>query len=371
MLNVEGKNSPAVEPTVPCCDNCAPELLDQTRPSRPTPKKRNTAVKQGVPNRAVMKALNVWRLKMFKRDFSGAFFTANGFFSNEILELCSAVGPIDDFERLRVVLGGKWCWIDKYGEDLLNELTSLDVPPMKPKPTASKRRAANTNSPINEVANSEDDGDEPPVVNASESPSTATNASIVDADVDQVDPNRRMASTPSASNTPGPSIESAGSKRSRGPEDGHSRRGAKKTRTQEAGGTPTPISAHNDFIDDRPTHNRRMGGHVLNGQTIQPASAIQPVENPYMNLSVLGMGQAAQHAPQQPYYQQPRWYPGYGWWPPANYYSHAYPAPAHIQQQSGAMSYQDMANANVHSQQAPAPAPAVSTSHHPPPPPHI
>ncbi|KAJ3516531.1 hypothetical protein NMY22_g14185 [Coprinellus aureogranulatus] len=129
-------------PNVPCCDNCCPELLDRTRPRKVEVEKRNVGVKRGIPNLEVMTSLNRWRVKILKRDFGSAFFSADGFLSDDLVEDLASVGPIMDLERLKLVLGGKWSWIDKYGEELSAELVSLDIPPMIPKPTAKERAAA-------------------------------------------------------------------------------------------------------------------------------------------------------------------------------------------------------------------------------------
>ncbi|KAJ3514467.1 hypothetical protein NMY22_g14721 [Coprinellus aureogranulatus] len=114
---------------VPCCDNCCPEFLDRSRPRKPEAEKRTVGVKRGIPNLEVMVSLNYWRLKISKRDFGPAFFSADGFLSDDLVEDLASVGHIADLnERLKLVLGGKWSWIDEYGGQLSTELASLDIP---------------------------------------------------------------------------------------------------------------------------------------------------------------------------------------------------------------------------------------------------
>ncbi|KAJ3508291.1 hypothetical protein NMY22_g16660 [Coprinellus aureogranulatus] len=73
-------------PTVPCCDNYNPELLDETRPSKVLPKKRNV-------------------VEIARRDFSKAFFTVNGVFGDEPVELCSTS------DRLRTWIVWTLFWV--------------------------------------------------------------------------------------------------------------------------------------------------------------------------------------------------------------------------------------------------------------------
>ena len=79
-----------LDPTVPCCDICCPELLDRTRPAPPTLVQR----KMGMPNPAVKSALHKWRMKIWRRDFKGAAFGLSGVLKNERIEVLSSVGPI-------------------------------------------------------------------------------------------------------------------------------------------------------------------------------------------------------------------------------------------------------------------------------------
>ncbi|KAF6759687.1 P-loop containing nucleoside triphosphate hydrolase protein [Ephemerocybe angulata] len=75
------------EPTVLCCDNCSPELLDRTRPAPPQTDKRSSNPKRGVPSEDVMEALHLWRVEIAKRDHSKALISGLGLLSDDLVEL--------------------------------------------------------------------------------------------------------------------------------------------------------------------------------------------------------------------------------------------------------------------------------------------
>lgn len=141
--------SPA-EPTVPCCDICDPTLLDRTRPGCPPRTPRQTAVKRGVPDKAVQVALNQWRKTIKERDFEHSLFAASAILSDKTLELLASVGPIPTKAKFTQVLAGQWEWAERYGDDLFAKLSSLSISAMVPlpkKPRGAKRSAPENHSP--------------------------------------------------------------------------------------------------------------------------------------------------------------------------------------------------------------------------------
>ncbi|KAJ7195049.1 P-loop containing nucleoside triphosphate hydrolase protein [Mycena pura] len=123
-------NKPA-QPTVPCCDICCPELLDQTRPGKPLAVPRQSSVKRGEVNRDLQLVLHNWRISIKKRDFPGAFYSAAAIMRDETIALLASVGPLGSQAHLAKVLAGQWTWWDKYGAELYTCLAAQVIPPLK------------------------------------------------------------------------------------------------------------------------------------------------------------------------------------------------------------------------------------------------
>jgi hypothetical protein len=66
-------------------------------------------------------------------------FGPSGILSNETLTALSSVGPILSLKQLESIVGENWPWFGKYGDNLLTQLISLNIPPMIPKPPNPKR----------------------------------------------------------------------------------------------------------------------------------------------------------------------------------------------------------------------------------------
>lgn len=93
-----------------------------------------------------MDALHHWRMKIADRDFKNTLFTGSGILSDDLIDLLSSLGPIDTKERLQQLLEGKWLWLERYQDELLELLTSLNLPPMVPKPKKPRNAPANIES---------------------------------------------------------------------------------------------------------------------------------------------------------------------------------------------------------------------------------
>ncbi|KAJ7607060.1 P-loop containing nucleoside triphosphate hydrolase protein [Roridomyces roridus] len=133
-------NTNTTSSTGPCCDVCAPELLDRTRPGDFQAPARRSAVTRGIPSVMVQEKLHEWRTKIKKRDFSGAMFSAEGILRRETMIILSSVGPISTRPQLNKVLGDQWKWADRYGDELLAFLKSINMPAYKPKPRKSSTK---------------------------------------------------------------------------------------------------------------------------------------------------------------------------------------------------------------------------------------
>ncbi|CAA7263222.1 unnamed protein product [Cyclocybe aegerita] len=125
-------------PSVPCCDICCPELLNRTRPGKRPKNTRAKVVKRGEPCQLVIDTVVAWRSKIKARDFKDALFASDGLVSDEVVDLLANVGPIQCPEQLSAAVSGQWGWEETYGDELLQELLKLDIPPLIPLPTAPK-----------------------------------------------------------------------------------------------------------------------------------------------------------------------------------------------------------------------------------------
>lgn len=125
---------------MPCCDLCAPTLLNRTRPGPPekTPKKAN--IKSGLVNEKTQNALLDWRKKVWQEDFADMIFGPSSILSDETVDMLSSVGPVLRLNVLERIVGSEWPWFGRYGNQLLDYLISLNIPPMQPKP--QQKRAA-------------------------------------------------------------------------------------------------------------------------------------------------------------------------------------------------------------------------------------
>ncbi|KAJ7258002.1 P-loop containing nucleoside triphosphate hydrolase protein [Mycena rebaudengoi] len=133
------KNQPP-QAIVPCCDVCCPELLDLTRPGKPPPVFRQSAVKRGEVDENVQVALDKWQADTKAKHFPTSMYTPAMILRDETIALLSSVGPIISHNHLVKILSGQWLWIDEYGQDLYRYLSGLHIAPMKPLPKKTRAR---------------------------------------------------------------------------------------------------------------------------------------------------------------------------------------------------------------------------------------
>jgi len=93
----------------------------------------------------------VWR-----RDFPNAVFGPSAILKDSTLETLSSVGPILTLKELERVVGENWAWFGPYGNELLDELMSLSIPMMIPKPKESRK--SNTTKRKQDQQEGEDGG---------------------------------------------------------------------------------------------------------------------------------------------------------------------------------------------------------------------
>ncbi|KAJ6617841.1 P-loop containing nucleoside triphosphate hydrolase protein [Mycena sp. CBHHK59/15] len=127
-------------PTGPCCDICCPELLDLTRPGKPPPVARQSAVKRGEVNSDVQVELDKWRTEIKTRDFPGPLYAPSMILKDETITLLASVGPIMSLNYLKKTLSDQWLWLDEYGDSLFLYMSNLSIPPMRPLPKKTRAR---------------------------------------------------------------------------------------------------------------------------------------------------------------------------------------------------------------------------------------
>ncbi|KAJ7586278.1 hypothetical protein C8J56DRAFT_742127, partial [Mycena floridula] len=93
-----------------------------------------SSVKKGVPQKSTQDKLYEWRSMVYKRDFRRSLFGPSGIMKDETISLLSSVGPIHLQKVLEKVLAGQWTWYERYGDELLAWLMTLNMPPMVLKP---------------------------------------------------------------------------------------------------------------------------------------------------------------------------------------------------------------------------------------------
>jgi hypothetical protein len=94
------------------------------------------SVRRGLPDLNTQEALHQWRKAVASRDFGNALFGPGGILGDEDIALLSSVGPITSKERLEIVIGARWKWFSRYGDELWAKIQTLDIPPLQIKPRA-------------------------------------------------------------------------------------------------------------------------------------------------------------------------------------------------------------------------------------------
>lgn len=61
---------------------------------------------------------------------------------DDTVEFLASVGPIDTKSRLEKALAGQWLWFSRYGDEIFEVLSKLDIPPLEKKKTAAQEAQA-------------------------------------------------------------------------------------------------------------------------------------------------------------------------------------------------------------------------------------
>ncbi|KAJ3574267.1 hypothetical protein NP233_g1884 [Leucocoprinus birnbaumii] len=137
-----GNKVPEIPPSAPCCDICCPALLDQVRPAAPsatsetrTSKPTNFAV---VPR--ISDALHEWRMKIWNTYHRNAMWPPTMILSQQVIDKLASSGHVERLKDLETMVGEDWPWFGRYGNDLLEFIHTLDIPPPVPKPKKSRAK---------------------------------------------------------------------------------------------------------------------------------------------------------------------------------------------------------------------------------------
>ncbi|KAI0083575.1 P-loop containing nucleoside triphosphate hydrolase protein [Irpex rosettiformis] len=130
--------------TVPCCDICSPELLQQTRPASTTKSVAATRTAQkGLPDSTMQSLLEAWRDLVFERDHKYSSLDSAAILSDDDVVHLASVGKLTR-EVVEAILKPSWPWWNQYGDELVVKMEEVEVVFVPiPKQRKSKRSPAN------------------------------------------------------------------------------------------------------------------------------------------------------------------------------------------------------------------------------------
>lgn len=114
------------EPNVPCCDLCDPSFLDQFHFTPPQKTSRRAKVSKGEISAVAVDALESWRDLIFERDYPTASWESSALLSDLLIQDLASIGPITMLSQIKPVLATQWVHWNKYGQDILDVLTSTE-----------------------------------------------------------------------------------------------------------------------------------------------------------------------------------------------------------------------------------------------------
>lgn len=131
------------EQTVPCCDICDPLLFNRTRPGKkPRVQSAVPRLVQGQPDLHAKQALWRWRSELFARKHANAQFDPDALLPDDIILTLVSLSPaLITSETLPNWLKTKWLFWDKYGDELVRYVRSLNIvytPAANKVPTAAE-----------------------------------------------------------------------------------------------------------------------------------------------------------------------------------------------------------------------------------------
>ena len=82
----------------------------------------------------VQEALHKWHTSVYARDHAYSLYGPSGILSDETIDVLSSIGPVKSIDTLQWLLEGQWAWYEWYGSEVYSVLSSLNIPPLVPKP---------------------------------------------------------------------------------------------------------------------------------------------------------------------------------------------------------------------------------------------
>ncbi|KAI0061981.1 P-loop containing nucleoside triphosphate hydrolase protein [Artomyces pyxidatus] len=119
--------NPQPTPTVPCCDICHPQLLDNTRPG-PKPRASATRLSYHKPEEAslaIEESLQNWCENILVRDKHSRFFIPSCILPDEAVSKLARLKSLTP-STIEACLKPQWVYWAKYGEELTNLLIAVD-----------------------------------------------------------------------------------------------------------------------------------------------------------------------------------------------------------------------------------------------------
>ncbi|KAG8698171.1 hypothetical protein FRC09_007392 [Ceratobasidium sp. 395] len=166
LAKIFNNPAPKTDLTVPCCDNCNPEVLDAVAPPPLQRRCRKYKPKAGEINCALESALLSWREEVCERDFSYLPVAPDAILNDECIESIARRSDSRKKEKLQLILEG-WGYWDEYGDELLARIQV--VLPEPPAPPKSTRRARVPNRKAQP-------SDKPPAGEAQDTPNNSSKA---------------------------------------------------------------------------------------------------------------------------------------------------------------------------------------------------
>ncbi|KIJ59408.1 hypothetical protein HYDPIDRAFT_43999 [Hydnomerulius pinastri MD-312] len=134
-------DNPVSRPTVPCCDLCCPELLDNTRPGERARSSRQPRVeKLNSPRQGIVDALFRWRANMLLEEpaFSYcSYLSPSSILPDEAITTLATMKKLDNTSIQRF-LEPQWNMWSRHGEDLLKVLAPFQAATTPPSHTLSQ-----------------------------------------------------------------------------------------------------------------------------------------------------------------------------------------------------------------------------------------
>jgi hypothetical protein len=112
-------------------------------------------MKKGKPVVAVMAELQVWRNRVYQRDWEGSVWAPCAILSDDMVRTLASVGPYTSRTVLDRAIGGRGGWMSRYCDSLYALLSSLEMPEVVEESCSERKEQERASD---NVANSSDAG---------------------------------------------------------------------------------------------------------------------------------------------------------------------------------------------------------------------